>query len=87
MQVDRSTTAHGTKPKVVVTTAAYPETLGESSNDWFHDSTVKGIVSRLESLAQKQHAPKAPSVDRFAWSVRATEMDERFEQVMNRGSM
>ena len=66
---------------------AYPETLGESSNDWFHDSTVKGIVSRLESLAQKQHAPKAPSVDRFAWSVRATEMDERFEQVMNRGSM
>ena len=62
---------------------AYPETLGESSDDWFHNGTVEGIVDRLESLARKQHGIlEIPSVDRFFWRVRASEMDERLEQVI-----
>jgi len=67
---------------------AYPETLGERSEEWFHGGTVDGVAGRLESLAQDHpQVLQAPSVDRFVWPVRASEMDERIEQVINRANM
>lgn len=61
---------------------AYPETLGESNTDWFHDGTVESVAGLLESLAGAQQSfPKAPSVDHYAWPVRASEMDARLERV------
>lgn len=62
---------------------AYPETLGESSDVWFHDGTVESVAGQLVSLARvQQQVPEAPSVDRYAWPLRAAEMDERLEQVI-----
>jgi glycosyltransferase involved in cell wall biosynthesis len=61
---------------------AYPETLGESAANVFHDQTVSGLAGRLEelatSLAEKERVT-LPSMSRFAWQERAAEMDRQIE--------
>lgn len=63
---------------------AYPETLGESPANVFHDGTVSGLAGGLETFARalangKEIEP--PSVDRFAWEQRSTRLDQQIEML------
>ena len=63
---------------------AYPETLAGNSANVFHDGTVNGIAGRLEELAgDNPGAGKnpVPDISRYAWPVRAAEMDGRLEKM------
>jgi glycosyltransferase involved in cell wall biosynthesis len=60
---------------------AYPETLGESTANVFHDRTVNGLAGRLEELARAR-PEKFPSVSRFGWRDRASEMDRQIEALV-----
>ena len=64
---------------------AYPETLGRNTANVFHDCTVKGVAGRLAELAggaQRKWMTAIPDVSRYAWRLRAAEMDRRVEELL-----
>lgn len=67
---------------------AYPEVLGDRP-EYFHDGTPEGLATRLAAMLARRKAQsnkaagaedcRPPDVSRFAWDVRAAEMDDAID--------
>ena len=81
--------AAGCRP-LVPNALAYPETLGATAS-FFHDGTATGIARSLAALEESLNSPNKaadlsndharPSVERFFWQTRGSELDAAVDRL------